>query len=66
MGRPFLHEPPERLLVVEFAEIERLVNLRARLADRPEGAVGHEVPPAFYRAVAEVLAYVYQLARKAG
>ncbi|MEW6252127.1 MAG: flagellar biosynthesis protein FlhB [Planctomycetota bacterium] len=29
--------------------------------------VGHEVPPAFYRAVAEVLAYVYQLAgRKAG
>jgi len=26
--------------------------------------VGHEVPPAFYRAVAEVLAYVYQLSRK--
>lgn len=24
--------------------------------------VGHEIPPAFYRAVAEVLAYVYQLA----
>ncbi|MBK9127832.1 MAG: flagellar biosynthesis protein FlhB [Phycisphaerales bacterium] len=28
--------------------------------------VGREVPPAFYRAVAEVLAYVYQLARRAG
>jgi flagellar biosynthesis protein FlhB len=29
--------------------------------------VGHEVPPAFYRAVAELLAYVYQLTgRKAG
>jgi flagellar biosynthetic protein FlhB len=29
--------------------------------------VGHEVPPNFYRAVAEVLAYVYQLAgRQAG
>ncbi len=28
--------------------------------------VGHEVPPAFYRAVAELLAYVYQLSRKAG
>lgn len=27
--------------------------------------VGQEVPPAFYRAVAEVLAYVYQLSRKA-
>lgn len=27
--------------------------------------VGQEVPPAFYRAVAEVLAYVYQLLRKA-
>jgi flagellar biosynthetic protein FlhB len=26
--------------------------------------VGQEVPPAFYRAVAEVLAYVYQLARR--
>jgi flagellar biosynthetic protein FlhB len=26
--------------------------------------VGHEVPPAFYRAVAEVLAYVYQLSGK--
>lgn len=28
--------------------------------------VGQEVPPQFYRAVAELLAYVYQLARKAG
>jgi flagellar biosynthetic protein FlhB len=28
--------------------------------------VGHEVPPAFYRAVAEVLAFVYQLSRRAG
>lgn len=28
--------------------------------------VGREIPPAFYRAVAEVLAYVYQLARRAG
>lgn len=29
--------------------------------------VGQEVPPAFYRAVAEVLAYVYQLTgKKAG
>lgn len=26
--------------------------------------VGQEIPPAFYRAVAEVLAYVYQLSRK--
>jgi flagellar biosynthetic protein FlhB len=26
--------------------------------------VGQEVPPAYYRAVAEVLAYVYQLSRK--
>jgi flagellar biosynthetic protein FlhB len=28
--------------------------------------VGQQVPPQFYRAVAEVLAYVYQLSRKAG
>jgi flagellar biosynthetic protein FlhB len=28
--------------------------------------VGKDIPPAFYRAVAEVLAYVYQLARRAG
>ena len=28
--------------------------------------VGQEVPPAFYRAVAELLAYVYQLSRRAG
>jgi flagellar biosynthetic protein FlhB len=28
--------------------------------------VGREVPPQFYRAVAEVLAYVYQLSRRAG
>jgi len=28
--------------------------------------VGREIPPAFYRAVAEVLAYVYQLSRSAG
>ena len=26
--------------------------------------VGQEIPPAFYRAVAEVLAYVYQIAGK--
>lgn len=28
--------------------------------------VGREIPPAFYRAVAEVLAYVYQLRRRVG
>lgn len=28
--------------------------------------VGKDIPPVFYRAVAEVLAYVYQLARRAG
>lgn len=28
--------------------------------------VGDEVPPAFYKAVAELLAYVYQLSRRAG
>ncbi len=27
--------------------------------------VGHEIPPAFYRAVAELLAYVYRLSQKA-
>ena len=28
--------------------------------------IGQEVPPAFYRAVAELLAYVYQLSKRAG